>query len=481
MRHYSSRAFPPLLCPSVAMAATCNYKTQLLETCRVGPPPGSLPHTSLPLTAFDVVWLVQPPVQRLFFYQFPQRVTATHFVNILLPKLKRSLSLSLRFFFPFAGNLTLSPVSGEQQITYVDGDSVSLTICQSNADFWQLAANHPRCATEFHPLVPQLPKSDPQKQPLLALQVTVFPDSGICIGTNVHHVVADGSSYMRFMKAWAAICRLGDDTSIAPHPTQDRAALAHLGWLKTLLQDQMTNLCTGGRTTLELDIDQLRRDKPPVLSTFVMNRADIQRLRRWVLLGRQEEDGQKPFHCSAFVLTTAYVCVCLSKLSAKDGVSGKAVHFAFSVDCRVRLEPPISATYFGNCISCCKSHMRGSDLTAEDGIRRASEAIGKSIEALGGGVLIGAENWITSWASAIADGDRCLGVAGSPKFRVYETDFGFGKPTKVEIISIAETGAISLAESRDEEGGIEVGIALPLDEMEKFTSLFEEGFKHLSQ
>ncbi|XXG39035.1 hypothetical protein AAC387_Pa01g0100 [Persea americana] len=74
------------------------------------------------------------------------------------------------------------------------------------------------------------------------------------------------------------------------------------------------------------------------------------------------------------------------------------------------------------------------------------------------------------------DGDPLLSVAGSPRLQVHDVDFGFGRPRKVEVISIEESGAMSLAESREDGGrGIEVGLALPESEMERVTYLFKEG------
>jgi hypothetical protein len=55
---------------------------------------------------------------------------------------------------------------------------------------------------------------------------------------------------------------------------------------------------------------------------------------------------------------------------------------------------------------------------------------------------------------------------------LYETDFGWGRPKKIEDISIDKIRAISLLESRDEKGGIEVGLALPTGEMDAFKTLF---------
>eukprot|EP00268_Persea_americana_P054803 TRINITY_DN6314_c3_g1_i1.p1 TRINITY_DN6314_c3_g1~~TRINITY_DN6314_c3_g1_i1.p1 ORF type:complete len:115 (-),score=25.25 TRINITY_DN6314_c3_g1_i1:241-537(-) len=92
---------------------------------------------------------------------------------------------------------------------------------------------------------------------------------------------------------------------------------------------------------------------------------------------------------------------------------------------------------------------------------------------MGEGVLKDAETWIPRSSALVKE--RVVSVAGSPKFRVYDTDFGWGRPRKVEIVSIEGTGAISLAESRNGDGGIEVGLALLKPEMDRFASAFEEG------
>ncbi|TVU35688.1 hypothetical protein EJB05_17589, partial [Eragrostis curvula] len=50
--------------------------------------------------------------------------------------------------------------------------------------------------------------------------------------------------------------------------------------------------------------------------------------------------------------------------------------------------------------------------------------------------------------------------ATAPRFRVYDLDMGFGRPVKVDIVSVAKTGAIAVAESRAGDGGMEVGVSL---------------------
>ncbi|GMN36566.1 hypothetical protein TIFTF001_042463 [Ficus carica] len=79
---------------------------------------------------------------------------------------------------------------------------------------------------------------------------------------------------------------------------------------------------------------------------------------------------------------------------------------------------------------------------------------------------------------AFKEGVGGTGVAGSPRFGVYEVDFGWGKPEKVEIVSVERTGAMALVESRDGSGGIEIGLVLKKHKMDVFSSLFHAGLEN---
>ncbi|XP_058099944.1 coumaroyl-CoA:anthocyanidin 3-O-glucoside-6''-O-coumaroyltransferase 1-like [Magnolia sinica] len=441
---------------------------KVLENCRLAPPPASVPRTAHRLTFFDAMWLEVPPVQRLFFYHFSNPTTTT-----LLSNLKRSLSLTLQIFYPLAGNLTYSPETDHHEILYTDGDSVKLTIAESNSDFDHLIGSHPRDVTDFHRLAPHLPGYDSLPAPVLALQVTLFPNSGFCIGISVHHAAADGSTSMHFMKSWASFCRSGDAASIKPLPIYDRTQTSGLDWITKNHFREMEKV----KARESFDVVGVTSKPHVVRTTFVLSRASIERLRDWVS-SRLVEGSEKDSRVSSFVLTVAYVWVCLIK--ARGPVdSEKMAHLVFAVDCRARMDPPLPVAYFGNCIGSCYVHAKVSDMSREDGVVVAAESIGRAIRALGGdGLLRGAEGWIRKFMELASD--RIFSVAGSPRLRVYDTDFGWGKPKKVEVLSIEGTGAMSLAESRDEEGGIEIGLALPDLEMNGFDSLFKEGLKSLA-
>lgn len=214
------------------MAPTATPKAVTIhDRCRIAPPTDSGAEQSLPLVFFDMVWLHFNPIQRLLFYQFP--CSNKHFLETIVPNIKKSLSQTLRHFLPLSGNLIYPLNSGlVPQFRYVSGDSVSVTIAESSeaSDFNYLTGDGPRNADEFYALVPDLPqpKIDCESGfkiiPVFALQVTIFSDIGICLGFTNHHVIGDASSIVGFIKAWSSVA-MGDVEFLANHslPFYDRS------------------------------------------------------------------------------------------------------------------------------------------------------------------------------------------------------------------------------------------------------------------
>lgn len=100
------------------------------------------------------------------------------------------------------------------------------------------------------------------------------------------------------------------------------------------------------------------------------------------------------------------------------------------------------------------------------------KAIGNKVRELESGALEGAEKWLLDWKE-ISELGHLVTVAGSPRLGVYETDFGWGRPKKSEVVQIDVSGAISLAECGDEDGAIEVGLALSRENMDNFNAIFQ--------
>ncbi|KAI4353822.1 hypothetical protein L6164_002747 [Bauhinia variegata] len=101
------------------------------------------------------------------------------------------------------------------------------------------------------------------------------------------------------------------------------------------------------------------------------------------------------------------------------------------------------------------------------------KAIGTKIKELEGGAFKDAEEWMLISKQIRELGHQVMIVGASPKFGVYKTDFGWGKLRKTEV-SVEIPGNISLAESKDEEGGIEIGLTLPKVQMDNFNVILKQ-------
>lgn len=467
---------------------------KVVEVCRLSPVPdfpdsASAMPKSLPLTFFDILWLRLPPVQRLFFYEISSSKTSIFF-NSILPKLKTSLSLTLHHYLPLAGTLTWPQNSHKPSIEYTDGDGVLLTIAESDMDFHHLSGDdYFRQASYCHPLIPHLNVSH-ERAEVIALQVTLFPNSGFSIAITAHHAVLDGKTSTSFMKSWALICRsLGGAESIISLPSlpeqirpfYDRTVVEDptgLGLETIYVNEWLKENGPNNRSLLTWEIDL-----PPglVRGMFELTRESIEKLRKSAVNKRNCQG--LILHVSTFSVTCSYTWVCLVKaLGIREGKT----HLGFNVDCRTRLTPAIPATYFGNCVSGRGVLVEAEGLWGDDGVNLALGALSKVIKSLDteNGVLNGAENL----ASIIIGGKakkepnskvRGVSFGGSPRFEVYETDFGWGKPRKVEMTSIDRTGAICLSDTKNGDGGVEIGLVLRLKEMEAFASQFVQGLDNL--
>ncbi|XP_050226280.1 phenolic glucoside malonyltransferase 1-like [Mercurialis annua] len=463
------------------MESSKNSTLRVLEVCQVTPSPDSpesAAELSLPLTFFDTFWIKFHPVERIFFYQLTG-LTSAHFISVILPKLKTSLSLALLHYLPVAGNLVWPSDAAKPFILYTpQNDSVSITVAESDADFNHLSGNEIRETVQSHPFIPELPVDDSTAS-IIAFQVTIFPGQGFCIGVSSHHAILDGKSVTMFLKAWAQLCKSAP-ISLPPEltPFFDRTIVQDPEGIDMVYLNEWLNMAPGGYSK---SLKQFPNFGPSpesdrVRGTFELSREDIKKLRQKILSDYQLETSS--MHLSAFVLSFAYTALAIFK--AKGFQGNKKVLFGINADCRNRLDPPLPANYFGNCVSTYIVETEGENIIRENGLLFAVEKLSEGIKRLEKGALDGAKEKISYFKSFEPGSVEGVGVAGSPKFGVYSMDFGWGKPKKVEVTSIDRTiGTISMAESRDGSGGVEVGVVLTKHDMENFNSLFVNGLKDL--
>ncbi|XVF07973.1 hypothetical protein REPUB_Repub06bG0185200 [Reevesia pubescens] len=306
---------------------------------------------------------------------------------------------------------------------------------------------------------------------------------GFCIGITAHHGVLDGKTTTLFIKSWAYICKQGGNTENSALPPEltpffDRNVFKDPNGLDMLYLNQWIATSIGSDSDTKkksLKVLQNKGKLAPnlVRATFEITREDLKKLRERVLF--KLSDSGKELHLSTFVLTLAYVTTCLVKAGGGNG--DRIVGFGFTIDCRPRLNPPVPENYFGNCNTVTFQMVKARDFLDENGFFYAVQKVSGMVKELSEkGVLEGIENKLSDFlkiAEEIAKSSvQAIGVAGSPRFDVYSSDFGWGKPLKVIVVSIDKSESISIAESRDGSRGVEVGLALKNHEMVNFSSLF---------
>ncbi|VFQ73464.1 unnamed protein product [Cuscuta campestris] len=485
--------------------ATTSYK-RVLEQSKVGPamPPDI---THLPLTFLDISLAGPVYVRRQFFYDFPH--STHHFLHTTLPTLKNSLSIALQRFFPLAGNLLCPPPPEKPYIHCTGGDSVALTVAESaSGNFNIYSSNRPKSLQDLEEVsVPELPWRTTTEEdgndddvtlvfPTVALKVTVFPNAGLCIAITYCHIM-DGSCCSHFMKTWASFCRRQLSTedmttfedNYMPLPSYDRGLIRDPRGLEAIfLGDYFTDRSSWKQSLVGKTSKRLRRedDECRYKATVVLRREDIEVLQKSAMKQWRKDDEEEstcPMYLSKFVAACGFVWASYVEATRHIDDDGEEEEecFLFAADCRKRMEYPVPENYFGNCINRCFVWLKRKEVKGDEGFVKGVKGIWKEVEDMKREPLRDAEKWNERAQKAFVLGSAVLLVTGSPKFGVYETDFGFGRPKKVEMVHSPK--CVSLAEEgrRDGEGGLEFGLVFRRNEYEDFMSIVEKRLRTLQE
>ncbi|CAL5191102.1 unnamed protein product [Lathyrus oleraceus] len=450
-------------------------------------PPSSSQTTTISLTYFDIFWLRFHPVERVFFYTLPNSQShPSFFFQKIVPNLKSSLSLTLQHFLPLAGKVVWPSDSSKPFIQFNpndNDDAVSLLIAESDLDFNHVIENSPQEASLSRSLIPYL-ESTGSFASVISIQITLFPKSGFSIGITTHHAVLDGKSSTMFIKAWAYLCNKmikteEESPTLLPElmPLFNREIIKDPNELQAKFTENLNEMATKmfpnekpNQRSLKIFAFEPKLDS--LRATFKLTREDLDKIKQRVLskweIMDTNESKPKPETLSSFILTCAYSLVCIAKAIHEVEKEKEKFGFVFTVDCRGRLEPPIPKNYFGNCVWGIIIDTQPLDFIKEDGDFLVAKSMHEKIKMVN-------QNGFDKFTPMPNEGIEVIGLAGSNRFGVYEIDFGWGRPEKVEIVSIDRGLTIGLAESKDGNGGVEVGVVLKKDVMDLFRNLFLEG------
>nr|CAB3480154.1 unnamed protein product [Digitaria exilis] len=439
------------------------------------------------LSFFDTPWIVLPPIQRVFLYDLP---TGDDAFPAAVRRLKDALAATLALYLPLAGKLTYVSETGDVVVDCTDVDDLGVAFVEAEAssdgssaamDVRRLAGDEAHDIPAFLALVPAL---DTRELPahVLSVQATRLT-GGLALGVSVHHAVADGQAVWRFVSAWAAAAREGSPVieNLAP-PHYDRKVVQIPNgdvFARELLKRIAPNLPVANNGT-EFDFSQRFRLGR---RTFYLTTDDIQSLKRGIntLASAADEDAiitgdittttprtKKKKPVSTFVALAALGWTAF--VNAKSLTAGDDTYLVFLADLRTRLDPPVADGYLGNCIKACLATADAGDLAVagddERGLVAACRAIQAAVEEMEEAPMAGSEQWLQKMMTLPYQ--RLCNVAASPRFRVYEaSDFGFGRPARVELVSMNHDGEMVLVGGR-EEGEVQVSVSLDPARMEVF-------------
>ncbi|ESQ46645.1 hypothetical protein EUTSA_v10000450mg [Eutrema salsugineum] len=438
----------------------------VIKISRVGPATDLVDPLILPLTFFDLVWLKDIPTNRIIFYKLTES-SPDSFYSVILPKLERSLSLVLAHFLPLSGHLKWNPQDPKPHIVILPQDTVSLTVAETDADFSHVSGKGLRHQPELRALAPELLVSSDSPS-ILALKITLFPKQGFCIGITIHHAALDGNTVVKFIKSWAHFCKYGTMPQDLQLPMLlDRTVIN----LPAELESKIFQLSQYNANERTLKLSPTKEiDEDVVRITLELTQENVKKLVERAKSGSTRSD----LHLSTFVVTYAYVLTCMVKARGVD--EDQPVPFTYVADFRERLDPPVPVTYFGNCaLPINFSGDKAKTFLGQDGFVNGVKILGDSVRALS---LGGAESiWelYEEGLKKMEQGIQKLSVAGSNKFGIYGSDFGWGRPVSTENISNSLNLLFSMSERRDETGGVEIGICLKKCGMDVFISVFQNG------
>ncbi|KAL3623076.1 hypothetical protein CASFOL_031892 [Castilleja foliolosa] len=304
---------------------------------------------------------------------------------------------------------------------YVAGqaDSVSLTIAVSYTDLVNLSGYHPRKTAQLHALAPDLSDtfSMTSKLFVLAIQLTLFPNQGVCVGIKYNHAICDGASLMLFINKWASINKLKrDDNDDSSLPFYDRD-LVKDGYMRSMecWRDVSPLL---SHSASSVSISTVTLNKHMLEATFVLGVPEIRKLKNLAIAS-----NSGLIRVSSFVVACAYLWSCMAK---SDAIAGE----------EVGEDEPLPDNYFGNCSAMVTTESTYGKLKGEKGFLVAAEVISGAIEKTIGTGVDGSPKFYLDFVDRLGEmvGKRIFSVAGGPEFDVCGTEFGWGRPVKFETL-----------------------------------------------
>ncbi|GMI71403.1 hypothetical protein like AT5G01210 [Hibiscus trionum] len=380
--------------------------------------------------------------------------------------LHQSLSTTLSYFPPLAGRL-ITDSDGHVHIDCNDAGIDFLVVKSPTLSVNDILCpgDVPDCVKEFFTFDKTLSYSGHFK-PLAAVQVTELAD-GVFIGCSVNHAVTDGTSFWHFFNTFAEITKGASKISKTPDFCRE-----------TVFNSQAVLKFPPGGPTVTFSGDEPLRER-----IFHFSREAILKLKyranygclltkqsKSEVLGKLSNDNRKSINSDTEISSFQSLCAQLwrSVTRARKLEPTKTTTFRMAVNCRQRLDPKLNPYYFGNAIQSIPNIAPAGELLAKD-LSWGANLLHKSVVAHDNEtVRRGVEDWERQprlFPLGNADG-ASITMGSSPRFPMYNNDFGWGKPLAVRSGRANKfDGKISAFPGRGEKGSVDLEVVLAPETM----------------
>lgn len=340
-------------------------------------------------------------------------------VKSILEKLKESLSLTLVHFYPLAGRLATqkqeNPPSYSVYIDCNNSPGAKFIYATGNLTISDIVSpvDVPLVVQSFFDHDRAI-NHDGHSLSLLSIKVTELID-GMFIGCSINHVVADGTSYWNFLNIFSNTFRaLGKNPEIPRPPILTRWFPDGYGPILNLPyshSDQFTS----------------RFEVPPIRERiFHFSSKSIAQLKS------KANSECKTNKISSFQAVSGLVW--RSMVRARGHPHDQETYCMMAVNNRSRMEPPLPNEYFGNSVQILGAKASAGELM-EHGFGWAARRLHETVASHSDVVV---REWVEKWIK-----DPCVYqlrqlfnpfstiMASSPRFPMYENEFGMGKAVAI--------------------------------------------------
>ncbi|XP_078169826.1 putative acetyltransferase At3g50280 [Carex rostrata] len=308
-----------------------------VKTYAVTPRPNPQAPRQLHLSAWDTAMLSVHYIQKGLLFKNPSDLS----VEQIIERLRSSLEEALFHYYPLSGRIRAVTCAegGVTSHVEVGCEGEGAEFVHAVADGIAIAdvvgadgQDLPEFLKKFFPLDLAV-NFDGSTNPLVAVQATVLID-GIFIGCNFNHVIGDGTSYWMFFNAWAEVARCkaaGKEVVLSQPPVHDKWFIGGYGEPPIKLP-------------YSSPAEFVVRFTPPPLRERIFHFSSESLAKLKARANRECDKGV----ISTFQALSALMWRCI--IRARRYPPDQKTNCRLAIQNRARLQPPLSANYFGNSI-----------------------------------------------------------------------------------------------------------------------------------